>query len=227
MRAPGRERRRAREEDGKKKALGGKLPGPDKVADRPHLLTILVGIFSPTLAIVAAAISFGAYQVSDLSMKIAQKAYLRVENSRFSLTRLDTRYKVVEAEVGGRVQDVLLPSVEPAYRIPLSFEVHNSGNTPANLRELKLRLIVPDGFEKPTKGMDPETWKYKATGDKGRYILVLNNLGAVPARGYVKRTIAIEGDARRDSFEGNFFLKVHADLFFDDVFGTSITVLQK
>lgn len=48
---------------------------PQKTADRPHRITILLGLLSPVLALLSLGVSFYVFHDSQRSMKVAQRAY--------------------------------------------------------------------------------------------------------------------------------------------------------
>lgn len=86
---------------------------PAKTADRPHGITIALGVMSPALAIVAIAVSFFSLRTSQQSLKIGQRAYLSYEIETFDFE----------------------PALNPAASTPLSLitvvKITNVGNTPA------------------------------------------------------------------------------------------------
>ena len=91
---------------------------PRKTADRPHALSLLLGLISPLLAIVALFISLQSLKTSETSLKVGQRAYLAVQNGELWVSRVAG----TPAEVG----------------IYLRCEVHNLGNTPGSIKDQKM-----------------------------------------------------------------------------------------
>jgi hypothetical protein len=91
---------------------------PRKVADRPHLLTLLIGLTSPLLAVVALVISLQSLRTSETSLKVGQRAYLAVQNGELWVSRV--------------------PGAPAEVNVYLQCEVHNLGNTPAFIKEVKM-----------------------------------------------------------------------------------------
>src|SRR6266403_1655562 len=48
----------------------------EKVADKPHRITIRIGILSPAIAVIATIIALLSFWNSQRSMKVGQRAYL-------------------------------------------------------------------------------------------------------------------------------------------------------
>jgi hypothetical protein len=114
------------------KAVGKATP-EKKIADRPHRITIVIGILSPAIAIVAVYLSLNSLHVSrealDLnrrSMEIAQAAY--VTATFYSQKQ--------QREREGPVWHV-------------GAELNNTGNTPATLSNIVVRQERGDNQVKP------------------------------------------------------------------------------
>ena len=75
-----------------------------KIADRPHKITIVIGVLSPLLAVAAVAISLQGVKTSRTAMEVGQRAYLSVTDGRLSVSGRQAHY---------------------------SYVLHNLGNTPA------------------------------------------------------------------------------------------------
>src|SRR4051812_40114532 len=56
-----------------------------KTADRPHWISILIGIVSPTVGIVALVISLQSLKISQQAMKVGQRGYLVISNGKLAL----------------------------------------------------------------------------------------------------------------------------------------------
>lgn len=111
--------------------------GKEKVADKPHKWTAMSWFIGPVVA--AASIVFSvwmsnrAIRVNETSMKISQRAYIAVRNTRISMKRT-----VVEGTAGVQIDQ--------------DFEVHNLGNTPGTLIAFARRAVAPDGWSmRPNK----------------------------------------------------------------------------
>src|SRR5215204_2529049 len=108
-----------------------------RVADRPHPVTILMGILGPVVAVLAITFTYFGYQLSMQSLavsqkaletsqqtlKVGQRAYLVIENSE-SLIKL---VKATYEPPGAPVVPSLVGDVEQ------SFNMRNLGRTPASL----------------------------------------------------------------------------------------------
>jgi hypothetical protein len=114
---------------------------PRKTADRPHPTAILLGIISPTIALVALYMSIRSFHISEAalnisdasvktgqqSMKIGQRAYVTVTDS-------------ASAVVPSRG---LFIGLEGKHRITVidSLMLHNLGNTPASLKSVSVDIL--------------------------------------------------------------------------------------
>jgi hypothetical protein len=220
-------------------ATGGstreKLPGPAKIADQPHPWTVWLSLMTPMAAALALYFTYSSYEtarrsletsqralaVSEEGLRVGQRAYLRIENGRFDIRRTSFLFGA-SADVGGKRQVIAIPRFKPAVEIPVSFEVHNSGNTPANVVELKLKFVLSDEFGKPQR--TPEIWLLDDVRDDGNntYTLALNNLGAVPGRGRIAKRFGVAADFRET--RSPTWIQVEGELAFDDVFGARQTL---
>src|SRR5258708_38185075 len=59
---------------------------PRKTADRPHVVTIILGLISPALSVVAVVIALHSLRVSNMSMRVGQRAYVAIQNGSFSMS---------------------------------------------------------------------------------------------------------------------------------------------
>jgi hypothetical protein len=132
----GRERRKARA----KKSASRSLPGPEKVADRPHGLTILTTSVTAVAALSALAFSFRSFEISSESLRASQRA---VSVSERSLVLGQRAY----ASVKNGTADVrrLLGNEDGAeFLVSFRFDVVNFGNIPAYIEELTLTAVPQD-----------------------------------------------------------------------------------
>jgi hypothetical protein len=84
---------------------------PEKrTADRPHKITIVIGVLSPLLAIAAVTISLQGVKTSRTAMEVGQRAYLSISDGRLSVSGDQAHY---------------------------SYVLHNLGNTPAESVSVK------------------------------------------------------------------------------------------
>ena len=104
---------------------------PEKVADRPHPITVHLGLVSPAIAIVALLVAFLGWCTSQWSMKVGQRAYLIYQ---------------VAVTNGNQVMEALRADKD----IFLNYQVTvtNMGNTPADLIYPKIS-VVPDPHRTP------------------------------------------------------------------------------
>jgi len=96
------------------------LPPPHKTADRPHWITILLGLTSPLLACVAVVISIRSVRTAQQAMRIGQRAYLKCQ--------IQTSREENPAELKNRPDLISLKTV---------ITVKNLGNTPAYVDSAK------------------------------------------------------------------------------------------
>ena len=75
-----------------------------KTADRPHAITVILGILSPLLAVAAVIISFQGVRTSRTAMQVGQRAYLSITDGHLTISGKAAHYR---------------------------FVLHNLGNTPA------------------------------------------------------------------------------------------------
>ena len=97
-----------------------------KTADRPHPITIALGLLSPVLALVSLGVSFYVFHDSRRSMQVAQRAYLAFH------------FKAAEA------QPVPATSANDPrkFMVSANVSVRDIGNTPAYVDEVRQELYV-------------------------------------------------------------------------------------
>lgn len=121
-----------------------------KTADRPHKVTIALGLLSPMLAVVSLGVSFYVFHDSQRSMRVAQRAYLG--------------FSFVSADVSPAPA---LNETDPAkYGVRAVVSVRNIGNTPAYVEEIKqdLYLIEGDNMSPHIAGSSSTSPNYDALG---------------------------------------------------------------
>jgi hypothetical protein len=97
---------------------------PEKVADKPHRITIRLGILSPAIAVIAAIIAILSLWNSQRSMKVGQRAYLTyqvaVNNGKEVVdgVRADRdfflNYQVLVTNMGNTPADWIYPNISVA-----------------------------------------------------------------------------------------------------------------
>jgi hypothetical protein len=97
-----------------------------KISDRPHPITITLGLLSPALALVSLAVSFYVFRDSQRSMRVAQRAYLG--------------FHFESGEVGPTPS--IRASDPPKYRVRANVSVRDIGNTPAYIDTIKKELYA-------------------------------------------------------------------------------------
>jgi hypothetical protein len=130
-------------------------PGPKpeisahKTADRPHRLTILLGLLSPVLALLSLGVSFYVFHDSQRSMKVAQRAYpsFHFESATVTPIKNDPNGFTVEA----------------------SASLKNIGNTPLYVDSIKeaLYTIEADNIWDHIDETSQISPNYDALGPKG------------------------------------------------------------
>jgi hypothetical protein len=96
---------------------------PLKTADRPHRITILLGLLSPALALVSLGVSFYVFHDSQRSMKVGQRAYLSFAIDEMSLDRTDCVDKKTSCAFHYRLK------------------IENLGNTPAYIEKVAEQAV--------------------------------------------------------------------------------------
>jgi hypothetical protein len=129
----------------------------EEVAARPHPLSIVTGLVGPLVAIVAMALSYASYRVSNeslrtsqASLEIGQRAYLSVSDT--------TAMFSVDSGTDH-------PWIHTRYR----FTVQNLGNTPAHIQLIQFQTLIPQS------DLDTESRRLRKT-DRG-LMIVSGSLG--------------------------------------------------
>jgi hypothetical protein len=101
---------------------------PEKVADRPHWITICVGLLSTLIAVVAVLIALSSLETSQRSMKVGQRAYLTYQ---------------VAVTNGNEIVEAL--RTDKDFFLTYQVMVTNMGNTPADPIYPKINVVLdPD-----------------------------------------------------------------------------------
>jgi hypothetical protein len=98
---------------------------PVKTADRPHKLTLAIGVGAPLIAVVAVAVSLASLRTNERAMKVGQRAYLSVT--------LDT---VIEISTFSS-HPILGGMTGYEFFMVASGTINNVGNTPAYVVNLE------------------------------------------------------------------------------------------
>lgn len=102
-----------------------------KTADRPHWITILIGLGSPLLAGVALIISLESLKTNQQSIKVGQRAYLTVNKGKVIIRKPDN-----EVPISDHTKTLIAD-----YEI----QVDNLGNTPAQKLAIDFRWLDARG----------------------------------------------------------------------------------
>ncbi|MGB6742529.1 MAG: hypothetical protein WBE38_02645 [Terracidiphilus sp.] len=120
-----------------------------KTADRPHRITILLGLLSPVLALLSLGVSFYVFHDSQRSMKVAQRAYpsFHFDSATISPIKDDPNGFTVDA----------------------SASLRNIGNTPLYIDSIKTALyaIEADNIWDHISESSTVSPNYDALGPKG------------------------------------------------------------
>lgn len=124
------------------------VPEGGKVADRPHPLTLLVGLLGPVTAILAITFTFMGYRLSTKSLETSQES-LRV--SQESLRSNQQGLKIAQrAYLTARTPIFELaapPNIAEDSRIILfGYDLTNVGNTPARINDVSVDVSIPLPF---------------------------------------------------------------------------------
>jgi len=107
-----------------------------KTADQPHWITIVIGMLSPALAIVALAVSLLSLKTSDLSLRIANRAYVGVVSGNLHF-----------ADFGYAVQDKGPDAgTHCIVRMDIFAAIQNAGNSPAVIGGFTPNYRLPKGW---------------------------------------------------------------------------------
>lgn len=131
---------------------------PSKTADRPHPITIALGLLSPLLALVSLGVSFYVFRDSQKSMQAAQRAYFG-----FHLESAEVMPEPVRA-VNGNKQ----------FRVRATVSAKNIGNTPAYIQSVNKQLYAIDGDDVwgHIGGSSEVSPNYDALGPKGEPLFI-------------------------------------------------------
>lgn len=113
----------------------------EEESDKPHRITIALGLLSPALALAAFGLAWNNRQLSIQSMEISQRAYLTAENGSWEL-------------LSGQFGDLERWFVSSS----IAFDVKNSGDTPATLVSAEVELHKPEGWAKPIRDSEIGTY---------------------------------------------------------------------
>jgi hypothetical protein len=137
MWAPGRERRRAREKK-------------TKVADRPHWITIAIGIAGPLLTVLAVTV---AYLNLRLQLESREDAVRRARaEARAALRVANEAATITERSV----YDMLTNSETHVVDVRYSFAVQNGGKSAGLIDTLRVTFVV----------LDEKNWRFESNEDK-------------------------------------------------------------
>jgi hypothetical protein len=121
--------------------------GKPKTADRPHWITICLGLLSPALALIALWFSLQSLKISDRSLVIGQQAYVSLQNGSLSFS------KEIEGPTP-QPSSTLTPGQPHPYVAMLgTVTLVNTGNTPAQFVSFK-----------PVYKQLPQGWSIRNTG---------------------------------------------------------------
>jgi hypothetical protein len=115
------------------------VPGREpayKIADRPHWITIGIGVLSPLLAVVAVFISYKALGTSDKTLKVANRAYVALVGGTMVFSDFGT---VVNEDKGISTGYLVV-------RLDLSASIQNAGNSPAEAGTFRPKYRLPPGW---------------------------------------------------------------------------------
>jgi hypothetical protein len=133
-----------------------------KTADRPHRITIALGLLSPSLALLSLGVSFYVFRGSQQSIQVAQRAYLG--------------FHLESAQV---LPNVALSDGAKDFRVHAIVSVKNIGNTPAYIDTVKKELyaIEADNMWDHIGGARETSPNVDALGPKGEPLLLEHNSG--------------------------------------------------
>src|SRR4051794_16154089 len=116
-----------------------------EVANRPHWVTIVLGILGPLTAMVAVTFTFLGYRLSTQSFRISAEALRTAEqNLRYG-------QQAYLALRNGRIRMYVTQRPKSLWSLPArlvgiesTFDIVNLGNTPADITDIKLQVSVDE-----------------------------------------------------------------------------------
>jgi len=107
-----------------------------KIADRPHWITMILGLLSPLLAAVALVISLQSLRTSERSLEVGQRAYVSLQGGKMTFSHITFGAPPQPTSALKRPADPHLQSRPSAQNeqvatLLLSLTIVNSGNTAA------------------------------------------------------------------------------------------------
>jgi hypothetical protein len=177
--------------------------GKPKTADRPHRITIYLGLLSPTLALIALWFSWQSLKTSNRSLEIGQRAYVSLQDGRLSFSK--------EAEgPPPQPSSTLTPPGKPHPYVAMlgTVTLVNTGNTPAQFVSFK-----------PVYKRLPQGWSIRNTG----WVPVNTTPTLLSAKSQVfwrfQQTFWLAPEAWSDFFGGpSHVLSLTGELEYKDVF---------
>ena len=177
--------------------------GKPETADRPHWITICLGLLSPTLALIALWFSWQSLKTSNRSLEIGQRAYVSLQDGRLSFS------KGVEGPPP-QPSSTLTPPGQPHPYVAMlgTVTLVNTGNTPAQFVSFK-----------PVYKQLPQGWSIRNTG----WVPVNTTPPLLSAKSQVfwrfQQTFWLAPEAWSDFFGGPLHvLSLAAELEYKDVF---------
>jgi hypothetical protein len=127
-----------------------------KIADRPHWITIVLGLVSPLLAGVALIISLESLHTSERTLEVGQRAYVAIQNKKITFSRIIPGPPPAPSSAvrpsGGEIQTRL----EQIATMDVSITLANSGNTPAEFTRFTPTFKqLPQGWTLNKKAWQP------------------------------------------------------------------------
>jgi hypothetical protein len=168
-----------------------------KTADRPHRLTIGLGLLSPLLAIAAVGVSYLGLRTSENAMKTGQRAYLA-----FALESVTTSQNLQSDSIA----------------VSLGLKIKNPGNTPAFIdsgsRSVKVFWKIP-----PEVTLEPYSIVERLSIVNPKDEVVVPDLLPLPKN---DRSCLVNEDVPYRHVPGECkLLELDAYIFWHDVFGES------
>jgi hypothetical protein len=124
---------------------------PRKTAERPHNLTLVIGLVSPLLAVVALTISLmslrtseRSVRVSETNMKVGQRGYVRITGGRMLFFH---PLALLLPRLGEPATAPSPPEPQELVGFRFSASVENLGNTPVRFTKLAVQLPREAGID--------------------------------------------------------------------------------
>jgi len=187
---------------------------------KPHPITIMIGLLSPILSLVALGLSLQGLKVSqraainnEAATRLSQRAYLSIEHGTIELKIMPRAGKVFWDK------SLILVTV--------TLRVSNTGNTPGQVKNIKLNYVYPHGWNPYARGVQAtfkEIPPKQSLGWTEAWLITLSQeqqSAFEKQEQFLRKNPQLTAAHIHDltSFHPRSFLKILGDLVYEDTFG--------